>query len=168
MLFYQARDAIRDIRNPFGSIDEGSSRQKADNESEAETKLLNQAYVVIERYKKHEDVFNKLQSTRYRFMARFGRENETPFIDLNTVLNEIFIAARMLGTYYWQRQGRVQMSGDEFQKHLDEMHKYEAIFWFMGEERDEIGPKIEKIINQIEGITKEILAENNVWYKKIF
>lgn len=168
MLFYQARDAIRDIRNPFGRVDEGSSRKIADNETEDETKLLNQAYVVIERYNKHEDVFNKLQSTRYRFMARFGRENEAPFIELNTVLNDIFLAARMLGTYYWQRQGRVPMSGDDFKKHLDEMHKYEATFWFMGEKRDEIGPRVEKIINQIEIVTKDVLSEKDVWYRNIF
>jgi hypothetical protein len=168
MLFYQARDAIRDIRNPFGRVDEGSSRKIADNETEDETKLLNQAYVVIERYNKHEDVFNKLQSTRYRFMARFGRENEASFIELNTVLNDIFLAARMLGTYYWQRQGRVPMSGDDFKKHLDEMYKYEAIFWFMGEKRDEIGPRVEKIISQIEIITKDVLSEKDVWYRNIF
>jgi hypothetical protein len=40
MLFYQARDAIREIRNPFGAIGEGSSRQRADNETEDETKIL--------------------------------------------------------------------------------------------------------------------------------
>ena len=34
MLFYQARDAIREIRNPFGRIGEGSSRQKGDNETD--------------------------------------------------------------------------------------------------------------------------------------
>jgi hypothetical protein len=168
MLFYQARDAIRDIRNPFGRIGEGSSRKIADNETEAETKLLNQAYVVIERYSKHEDVFNRLQSTRYRFMARFGRENEVHFIELNKVLNEIFMAADMLGTYYWQRQGRVQMGGDEFKKHLDEMYKYEAIFWFMGEEKDEIGPRVEKIINQIEKVTHDILSEKDFWHRNIF
>ena len=63
MLFYQARDAIREIRNPFGRIGEGSSRQKADNETASETELLNRAYVVYERYQKQEDIFNKLQST---------------------------------------------------------------------------------------------------------
>ena len=167
MLFYQARDAIRDIRNPFGRIGEGSSRQKAENETESETELLNRAYVVYERYQKHEEMFNKLQSTRYRFMARFGRENEIPFVELNKILNEIFIAAQMLGTHYWQRQGRVKMEGEEFKKHLEEMHKYEAIFWFQGEKRDEIGPRVEKVIKQVEDITKSTLAEKDIWFKSI-
>ena len=167
MLFYQARDAIREIRNPFGRMGEGSSRQKSENETESETELLNRAYVVFERYQKQEETFNKLQSTRYRFMARFGRENEAPFIELNKILNDIFLAAQMLGTHYWQRQGRVRMEGDEFKKHLEEMHKYEAIFWFQGEERDEIGQRVENFIKQIENITKATLTEKDVWFKSI-
>jgi hypothetical protein len=168
MLFYQARDAIRAIRSPFGIVGEGSSRQKADHETESETELLNRAYVVHERYQKHEDTFNKLQSIRYRFMARFGRINEAPFIELYQILNDIFISAQMLGTHYWKRQGRVKMEGEEFKKHLDEMHEHESIFWFQGEKRDKIGPRVEKVINQIEDITKETLAEKDIWYKKLF
>ena len=168
MLFYQARDAIRDIRNPFGRIGEGSIRQKASNETESETELLNRAYVAYERYQKHEEVFNKLQSTRYRFMARFGRENEAPFIELNKIVNDIFISAHMLGTYYWQRQGRVEMKGEEFKKHLDEMHEQESVFWFQGEERDKIGPRVENVIKQIENITKTTLDERDVWFKELF
>ncbi|OGW76340.1 MAG: hypothetical protein A3J72_00385 [Nitrospirae bacterium RIFCSPHIGHO2_02_FULL_40_19] len=100
-------------------------------------------------------------------MARFGRENETPFIELNKILNEIFLAAQMLGTHYWQRQGRVKMEGEEFKKHLEEMHKHESIFWFQGEKRDEIGPRVEKVIKQVEDITKSTLAEKEVWFKSI-
>ena len=168
MLFYQARDAISEIRNPFGRSGEGSSRQKGDNETESETELLNRAYVVYERYQKHEELFNKLQSTRYRFMARFGRETEVPFVELNKILKDIFIAAQMLGSHYWQSQGRVRMEGDEFKKHLDEMHKYEAIFWFQGENRDEIGPRVERVIKEVEDITKSTLAEKDIWFKSIW
>ena len=52
MLFYQARDAIRDIRSPFIRIGEGSTRKKLDNETSKETELMNRAYVVIERFEK--------------------------------------------------------------------------------------------------------------------
>jgi len=167
MLFYQARDAIREIRNPFGRIGEGSSRQKGDNETDSETELLNRAYVVYERYQKKEKIFNKLQSTRYRFMARFGKKNEAPFIELNNILNDIFLSAQMLGTHYWQRQGRVKMEGEEFKKHLDEMHEHEATFWFQGEKRDKKGPRVEKVIEQIEDITKSTLVEKDVWFKEL-
>jgi hypothetical protein len=168
MLFYQARDAIRDIRNPFGRIGEGSSRQKASSETASETELLNRAYVAYERYQKHEDVFNKLQSTRYRFMARFGRDKESPFIELNKIVHDIFMSAHMLGTYYWQRQGRAKMEGKEFEKHLNEMHEQESVFWYQGEDRDKIGPMVENVIKQIEDITKSTLAEKEIWFKELF
>jgi hypothetical protein len=168
MLFYQARDAIREIRNPFGREGEGGTRKKGAHESEGEAKILDQAYVVIERFEKREDIFNKLQATRYRFMARFGSDTEKPFLELNQVIKDIFLAAHMLGTYYWQKQGRVKMEGEEFKKHLDEMHKYEAIFWYQGDALDEIGPRIDNIIKRIEDITKEVMSEREVWFKKIF
>lgn len=167
MLFYQARDAIREIRNPFGRIGEGSSRQKGDNEPDSKAELLNRAYVVYERYQKKEEIFNKLQSTRYRFMARFGRDNEAPFVEINKILNDIFLSAQMLGTHYWQRQGRVKMEGDEFKKHLDEMNEHEATFWFQGEKLDKIGPRVEEVIEQIEDITKSTLVEKDFWFKEL-
>jgi hypothetical protein len=167
ILFYQARDAIREIRNPFGRVDEGSSRRRSENETESETELLNRAYVVFERYQKKEEIFNKLQSTRYRFMARFGRKNEAPFLELNKILNDIFLSAQMLGSHYWQRQGRVKMEGEEFKKHLEEMHEHEATFWFQGEKLDKIGPRVENIIKQIEDITEATLSEKDIWFKNL-
>jgi uncharacterized protein YdcH (DUF465 family) len=168
ILFYQTRDAIREIRNPFGFVGEGASREKAKHETDEETNILNRAYVVFERYNKREEIFNKLQSTRYQFMARFGRHTEQPFIDLSDVLQDIFIAAQMLGSYYWKRQGRTSMNPEEFKKHLDDMHKNEATFWYMGEEKDEIGKRVNQIINDIERITKDTLTEKEIWLKKIF
>jgi CRISPR/Cas system CSM-associated protein Csm2 small subunit len=168
MLFYQARDAIREIRNPFGSVGEGGTRKKAENETKDETDILNKAYVVFERYNKREEIFNKLQSTRYQFMARFGRDTEKPFTELNNVLKDIFIAAQMLGSYYWKRQGRASMNSEEFKKHLDDMIEHEATFWFMGEEKDQIGKRVEGIISDIEKITRDTLTEKEIWFKKIF
>jgi len=91
---------------------------------------------------------------KYRFMATFGTQADEPFKEMDKVLNEIFISARMLGTYFWQRQGRVPMSDDEFQKHLDAMHKHEAVFWHMGEDEDTISPRMRNVVQQVENITK--------------
>jgi hypothetical protein len=123
--------------------------------------------VVFERYQKKEELFNKLQSIRYRFMARFGKDTEKPFTELSKIINEIFISARMLGSHYWKRQGRVKMEGDEFKKHLEGMHKHEAVFWFMGDEEDKIGPRVDSIIEQVESITKDVLEEKDIWFENI-
>jgi hypothetical protein len=160
-MFYESEDAIREIRNPFSFTGEGKSRKRADYEREEESQLLDQAYVVFERYQKREKLFAELRSMKYRFMAAFGSQAGEPFKEMDKILNEIFISARMLGTHYWRRQGRVQMSDDEFQKHLDAMHKHEAIFWYMGEDEDTISPRMCKVVQQVENITRAAVKANS-------
>lgn len=157
-LFYEAEDAIREMRNPFSFGGEGSTRKRADNERQEESKLLDQAYVVFERYEKREKLFAQLRSMKYRVMAAFGDKSGEPFNELNMVLNEIFMAARMLGSHYWPRQGRAPMGEEEFQKHLANMQKYEAVFWFMGEKTDQIGPRVREAVKEMESITRQAAA----------
>jgi hypothetical protein len=92
-------------------------------------------------------------------MASFGPETEQIFVDTNKVLNSIFISARMLSTHYWQRQGRVQMGKDEFQKHLDEMHRHEGIFWEMSGDADEIRMQLKTIQEKLEKATASCFTE---------
>jgi hypothetical protein len=51
-LFYQARDAIKIIRNPAQWEGEGSTRKRKDGKRPDESKILDSAYVVVERYEK--------------------------------------------------------------------------------------------------------------------
>jgi hypothetical protein len=157
-MFYEAEDAIREIRNPFSFGGEGKTRKRAENEREEESQLLDQAYVVFERYQKREQFFAQLRSMRYRYMAAFGSSAAEPFDELAKVLNEIFIAARMLGTHYWPRQGRVEMKAKEFQKHLDDMHRHEAVFWYMGDDQDAITPRVRNAVKKVEAITSGAVA----------
>jgi hypothetical protein len=165
-LFYEAQDAIREIRNPFSFGGEGTTRKRSEHEREEETQLLDQAYVVFERYQKREKLFAELRSMKYRVMATFGSKAGEPFDELNMVLNEIFSSARILGTYYWKRQGRVRMSEEEFQRHLEQMNKHEAIFWFMGEEKDEITPRVQRAVEKIENIAIEASIMRASWFNK--
>ena len=92
-------------------------------------------------------------------MATFGAETEKIFVETSKVVNSIFISARMLATHYWQRQGRVHMEADEFQKHLDEMHRHEGIFWDMGTEEDEIRKQLRDIQTSLEVVTAPCFKE---------
>ena len=166
-LFYEAQDAIREIRNPFSFGGEGTTRKRSEHEREEESQLLDQAYVVFERYQKREKLFAELRSMKYRVKATFGSKAGEPFDELNMVLNEIFSSARILGTYYWKRQGRVRMSENEFQKHLEQMNKHEAIFWFMGEEKDEITPRVQRAVEKIESIAIEASMMKASWFSKV-
>jgi len=165
-LFYEAQDAIREIRNPFSYGGEGKTRKRSEHEIEEEGQFLDQAYVVFERYQKREKLFAELRSLKYRLMATFGSHAGEPVDELYKIVNEIFSAANILGTYYWKRQGRVHMSEEEFQKHLGQMNKYEAIFWFMGEENDEITPRVQLAVEKIEAIAREASLMKVSWFQK--
>jgi hypothetical protein len=161
-LFYEARDVISYIRNPFGYVGEGSTRETTPNESPEEKKTNDQAYVVFERYNKRQELFNKLYSMRYRYMARFGKDTAKPFDELNKIVNDIFISARALSRY-WKDQGRRQWKNDaEFQRHLEEMQKHEAIFWYQGEESDSITPRVDAVIANIEAQCLKIIGGNQL------
>ena len=56
------------------------------------------------------------------------------------------------------------MDDDEFQKHLKKMDKHEAVFWFMGEEKDEISPRVQRAVEQIESIATEASTMKTSWF----
>ena len=158
-LFYEARDAISYIRNPFSYIGEGNTREAAPNESQEEKKINDNAYVVFERYNKRQELFNRIYSIRYRYMARFGKESAKPFNELNRIVNDIFISAKML-SHYWLQQGRRDWKNEsEFKKHLDEMHKHESVFWEKSSDNDPIIPRIDKVISDIEAQTSRVIGK---------
>ncbi len=152
-LFYEADDSIAMIRSPFSFGGEGGTRERGANETPEESNALDQAYVAFERYQKKEQLFAQLQSTRYRFMATFGPEAAEPFNDLDSAIKDVLIAARALGTRYWQDQRRRVMDRKQSADHLQKMQKYESIFW-AGEDDDPIAPRVKDAIKKVEAIAK--------------
>ncbi len=149
-MFYEAEDVIKQIRNPGSFVGEGNTRKREEKELKEDSLLLDRAYIVIERYQKREMLFSQIKSMRYRVKAVFGPSAIEPFDELDTIINEIFNAAQMLGSHYWPRQGRVEMAPKEFKKHLEEMQNHEAVFWLMDKDKDTISPRIRKMIEKIE------------------
>jgi hypothetical protein len=93
-------------------------------------------------------------------MASFGSETESIFTDTTSVLNSIFVSAQMLGTHYWQRQGRVPMEAEEQRRHLDEMHRHERIFWDHGtDDDDEIRAKLATIQSKLDAAVAPCFVE---------
>ena len=172
--FFEIKDVIAAIRNPFSSGDEGKTRKRGEHESKDQAELLDRGYIVFERYEARKEVFIRFNTLKYQFMATFGPETEEIFIECNRILNSIFISARQLATHYWQRQGRVPMEGDEFQKHLEAMHKHEGIFWDRMDEKDEIRKKLQEIQDKLDSVTKPCFEEpmktysifTKQWFKK--
>jgi hypothetical protein len=155
-LFYQARDVIRQIRNPFGFAGEGETRKADANESREVKRALDNAYVVIERYNKHSELFSRLHAIRYRFMAQVGTNESKPFDDLNGILNDIFLAARRLGRY-WTRDEHWFKSQGDTARHEKDIQEAEAIFW-SGYTPDPIEQRLEHSIGDIERTCKRTLT----------
>jgi hypothetical protein len=87
--FYQARDIIKAARSPFGYSHEGLSRQKGENETEEDTRVLNSYFAATERLASKADFFAETWARRYRFSAVFGSEAAGAYDDLFEVRNEI-------------------------------------------------------------------------------
>ena len=161
--FFEVKDAIAFIRNPFSSSEEGKTRQRSDSEPSTESELLDRSYIVVERYSKKESVFADFNILKYKFMASFGPETEQIFTDTNKALSSIFVSARVLA-YYWQRQGRVLMEND---KNIDRMHRHQDIFWDTGSDTDEIRVQLKAIQEKLESATKPCFQEPVGTFKKI-
>ena len=157
-LFYQAKDNIATIRSPFGSTGEGKTRKSSKKESEEQKQALDNAYVVYERYERYREAFNRIHATRYRFMALFGKDKVKPFVELSNIVQEIFMAANMLGTYFWKLNARGYGDSKKEEKFIADMREQEAVFWAMGDD-DKIAPRVEEVIKDIEKICEPILRK---------
>ena len=157
--FFEIKDAIAMIRSPFSHSDEGKTRKRSEHESAATSQLLDRGYVVFERYSTKETVFAEFNTLKYRFMASFGADAEQIFADTNAILNSIFVSAQMLGTHYWQRQGRVPMEPDEGKEHLAEMQRHQRVFWDHGEDDDNIRQKLSSIQERLDILVRPCFQE---------
>jgi hypothetical protein len=169
-LFYEAREAISAIRSPMSWAGEGDSRARTDGETEEEARKLDRAFIVIERYKRREAVFNKLRSKKYAYMASFRGESGEPFAAIDQVLNRVFVASEMLNSHYWKVQGRVPMGDAEFESHVRQMQNLEADYWQMPGDRDKLTPIIEDAIKKLEAITDAVAkeyADPPSWWERV-
>jgi hypothetical protein len=157
-LFYEAQNVIQAIRSPLGCQEEGTSRKPQKEETPAQKSARDSAYVVFERYQNRQELFNKIYSMRYRFMARFGLEAAKPFEDLRGIVNEIFGAARRLARL-WATDISSLRSDEQENQHFEKQQKYQDIFWDTYSEDDPINPKLDQVILDIERVCKPIIME---------
>ncbi|NVK37961.1 MAG: hypothetical protein HWE18_08560 [Gammaproteobacteria bacterium] len=68
--FFEIKDAISYVRNPFSSVEEGKTRKKGYHESKEE--LLDRGYTVFDRYEIRKDAIVRFNTLKYKFMASFG------------------------------------------------------------------------------------------------
>ncbi|MDW7643908.1 MAG: hypothetical protein SCI25_02595 [Desulfuromonadales bacterium] len=153
-LFYEASDAINYLRHPFSYSSETEEIKRAENESEAAWEARKNASVVFYRYKQHQELFNKLYASRYRFMAQIGKEKAKPFEDLQKVINDIVKSARHLSRLWARDHFRTEKQWEDHQQRVGEQ---EAIFWADSVDNDPIIPRVTKVIEEMEAICSDVI-----------
>ena len=155
VMFYEAEDAIKFIRNPFSSGDEGKTRKRGKKETTKESKILDRAYVTYERYLKKEELFSQLRSFKYQFMATFDEEAGKLFEDLIFILNRILQASEIIAMYYFEDEHYREMTEDERKKHMEGMREQHDKIWYSGKDDDEIVPQVRAIVKKVEEINQK-------------
>jgi hypothetical protein len=154
-LFYEARDAIARIRHPASWGNEVDDIERGERESDKDYDARKRASIVFSRYNEHKELFNKIHSMRYRFMAQIGKEESVPFDELRSIVNEIFLSAKMLARL-WARDHFKTEEANE--KHWQDIEKHEAVFWDGMSEDDPINGKLGETINKMEATCKTVIS----------
>ena len=147
-LFYEARDAIKYVRNPLIFTSEGNSRHKNENETYEESEALRKGHITAERFEKFKDVLVDLTKVKYRFKAMFNNGEES-FKNLHDIINEILNASIALPSVLMMRD-----LDQETKQHKKEL---KSIIWGFGSEDDHITPIVDEIVNSMENICKKII-----------
>jgi hypothetical protein len=162
-LFYQARDAIGEIRSPGSFASEASGRARSPYESEEDASIRDRAYIPIARYQRQSEFFGKLKSLRYSAMAQFGPHFGKPFDDLDQVVREILAATSTLANL-WRNLGGPENAG----RNLELMRKLEARIWAGASAdggTDEMAVRIDTIVSEVETLARpQIDRAFGSWY----
>jgi hypothetical protein len=166
--FYEARDLFVWVRSPAAFGGEGETRQ-AEGEDENVRRSRNTYFVPIERMQKHSELFAKLQSQRYSFMALFGADAVAPFNELRQVQVRISVSAQTLIGMVGNRAARErnQALWDRCESDIWE-GMYEA-----NEQEDPLKTSIANLINRIETLCRPVLLNSewsafrpSTWFKR--
>lgn len=162
-LFYQSQDVIESIRSSVGFGGEGSSRKPGPNERPEHKEALDQAYVLIERYNQHTELFARIHSLRYRVRAQLGNEAAVPFDSLNHIINELILSAHRMARLSTlpERPVRAQEPEEKLHNQLIEVYK---IYYSTGGDDDPIAPRVQNAVAEIERTCRAIIESKGTLF----
>jgi argonaute-like protein implicated in RNA metabolism and viral defense len=153
-LFYEARDAIMYMRHPFVRSSEVEDIKQTEDESEQQWEARKNASVVFKRYNDRQELFSRIHSLRYRFMAQIGHREAEPFDELRKIVNEILFAARSLARLWPKNYFSTDQQREE---HYARIEKYEAVFWEGLESEDQISKRLAKTVVDMERYCRDVI-----------
>lgn len=149
LAFYKVQSVFEVIRHPVVWHEELPT--------EGSDQLQERAAVTSRRYQANMDAFNNLRTLRWKYRIVFPKANEEPFEEVEVLLRKILSSSYMLGAVVWPRQG-TGLQGEEFERHLKEMHELESWHWRFDDERDPFKPRFEKALRQVEAECSRYVA----------
>jgi hypothetical protein len=162
-LAYEARDVFEAIRSPLGRPEEGSTRKASSEETPTETAMLNYAFIQVERCNHRADLFAKLRSLRYRFMAQHGPKSGEPFDEMNSIrlglmrpVNSLHLQINSL------RKRRTRMSEKDYDAQLeqlwDQWHEERNAEEFDADCSDLVLKRFGEAVSRLEEACRETIA----------
>jgi hypothetical protein len=161
-LFYQARDVLESIRSSFGYSGEGETRKPRPDEKPEHKAALDQAFVLVERYNRHIELFSRIHALRYRFMAQFGTKASTPFDDLNRVVNELLRSSQRMARHAIRSDRPFRTPADE-EQHDKELLEIDRVYYGGGDD-DPIAPRIKKIVDEMERTCRSVIESKGTLF----
>ncbi len=163
-LFYEAKEVIQYVRFPGSYIGEGNSRNGTIYETTEEKEILDRAYITIERLEKNKEVFNKLRTLKFRFLAIFHDEEKAkePFERLDYIKKELTFASNQLGNRYWNKNkiARIMRAPEQNREfEFQQTEKFEKIIWEQSNGNDPITAELIVMTCKIEDICRKILSK---------
>ena len=153
--------------SPAAFAGEGDTRQAVDEDDDVR-RNRNTYFVPIERIQKHSELFAKLQSQRYSFMAVFGTEAVKPFELLRQAQVRITVSAGTL----------IRMVGNRAaeERNRDLWDRCEGDIWEGLHEANDKPDKVKELItgsvDLIEGYCRPVLLQSGryllqpaTWFK---
>ncbi|GAB5465302.1 MAG: hypothetical protein Kapaf2KO_07380 [Candidatus Kapaibacteriales bacterium] len=155
--FYEAFQAIRLIRSPFGYSNEGKSRPKHEDETEENSRIYDSAYVVRERYSRNKESLEKLQTLKYRFITLYGKDYEVHFEKFDQTVNRVFNASDELARLRFDSLSNKNLNQNLGLKDVKE--ELRKILYTRLDEKDEIEKELKAAIEAIELKCREIIGK---------
>lgn len=153
-LFYEAKDVIAWMRSPMGFTNETDSIKREERETSEEFEARKRASFIFVRYNQNKELFSKIHSFRYRFMAQIGKEKAKPFYDLDKIVKEIVSAARIL-IILWSE--KLPNTEEEQEKQKEQIRKKEELIWDTFSDNDPVNTKVDKLILDIEKVCQNVI-----------
>lgn len=154
--FYESRVGLSRVRNPWT---QGGEREQIEKGT-LEEKVALVYYLRVQ----NEKIFSKTLSLKYRFMAVYGKDNITPFDDLENILKDIREASIQIGRFilkdleneneiyfgYKSTSKEKKEAKSTREKLIKQKRKYEVMLYQDFEKDDKIVARMNKTIENLE------------------